>query len=192
MIIRNPLQYAILGLISIGSLGFLTACTQSAVETSANPSPSVRVSEAPSAKPSTEPVITENPTPATKTKEMPAKTSAVAKAENGSTKESRRVTFAPGKTSTTLSGQVGKYGAIEYVLGASKGQTMKAAVVSECDRVTLDLLYVDTDKLIPIPATTNEVKTNLSTTLTSAGDYIVRVQNSGFPTCKYSFSVSIK
>jgi hypothetical protein len=200
MIMRSPLQYKILGLVAIVSVGCLTACTQPPVETSTKetstkPSPSVVASTSPS----TAPVITENPPTETQTKAVPAKTastavaaSPVAKAENASTKESRRVTFAPGKTSTTLSGQVGKYGSIDYILGASKGQTMKAAVVSECDRVTLDLLYVDVDKLTAIPATTNEVKTNLSTTLTSAGDYIVRVQNSDLPSCKYSFSVSIK
>ncbi len=195
MIIHNPLQHMILGLTTIACVGLLTACTSPVTETPTNSTPSVKAS----ASPNTEPVITEKPTTETKTKAMPAKITAtavkaspVAKAENASTKTSSRVTFAPGKTSTTLSGQLGKYGAIDYILGASKGQTMKAAVVSECARVTLDLLYVDVDKLTAIPATTNEVKTNLSTTLTSKGDYIVRVQNSDLPSCKYSFSVSIK
>ncbi len=192
--------------LAIGSLGLLSACTSpdaqsptastptQASPTSVSDSSQPASPESESAPPATKTATTA--TAATKTAAIPEKTEKPTEKTKESKKiespELRRVNFAAGKNSTSLEGQVGKYAAVKYVLGASKGQTLKAAV-SGCGKVTLAFSYLDkADGPISLQPQMNEEGTNLKTTLTSSGDYIIQVQNGDYPSCKYNLSISIK
>lgn len=192
MTIYIPWKWSTVGL-AIGSAGFLVACTAPATQQAMN-SPEPPAS-AVATSPSSEPAKSEPAKPATtavtKTQVTPTKSKDAAKT---AATDLRRVSFAAGKTSTKLDGRLGKYGAVKYVLGASKGQTLRAGVVSEgCSKVTLDVFYLDKgDGLIRLDLVMNEERTNLKTTLTSSGDYVIQVQNADLPSCQYSLSVDIK
>jgi len=98
-----------------------------------------------------------------------------------------RIRFARGKSSAMVSGTVGKYGKKDYVVGAKKSQTLTALVKSTCESVTLDVLYKETGESL-----TDEPSTEFNNTLPSAGDYIISVQNSDLPSCKFSLAVGIE
>ncbi len=99
-----------------------------------------------------------------------------------------RIRIARGKTSTTLSGAVVKRGKMEYVVGVKKSQTMDVKVVSSCgDKVTLDVLYRETGESI-----VDAASDTFHNTLPSAGDYLIRVKNSGSANCKYKLKVGIE
>ncbi len=194
-----PWKLSTLGL-AIG-LGCLSACTAPATQQSTNASAPIPVSEA-TVSSSSQPVSTESTpvtkTPVTKTPVTSATTTTAIPTKSKESQKSesskfRRVNFAEGKTFKSLEGEVGRYAAIKYILGASKGQTLRAGV-SGCGKVTLAVSYLDqADGPIPLKQLTmNEDQTNLKTTLTSTGDYIIQVQNGDYPSCKYSLSVDIK
>ncbi len=182
-----PWKLSMLSL-AIGSLGFLSACTTPTQQTMNAPAPVTAASATAKSEPAASSEATKPETTDT-TKAIPAKSKEAAKP---AATNLRRVNFAAGKTSTKLDGQLGKYGAVKYVLGASKGQTLRAGV-SGCEKVTLDVFYLDkADGLLRLDLVMNEERTNLKTTLTSSGDYVIQVQNGGYPTCQYSLSVGIQ
>lgn len=99
-----------------------------------------------------------------------------------------RIRIARGKKSTTLSGAVVENGKTEYVVGAAKSQTMDVKVVSPCGgKVTLDVLYRENGKSL-----VDAASDTFHDTLTSAGDYLIRVKNSGSAKCKYKLKVAIE
>lgn len=99
-----------------------------------------------------------------------------------------RIRFARGKSSAKISGTVGKYGKKEFIIGAKKSQFLTTLVDSGCESVTLDVLYKENgESLIG-----DEVLPEFSNTLPSDGDYIIRVQNSDLPSCKFTLSVAIE
>jgi hypothetical protein len=179
----------------ICSIALLTACSQSPVEppkasvppaASASPSPfptgtspEKTVSAASGSTQQQTPVASPTASPATSSTQKPATPAASA--------VPLRVNFSKGATSTTLNGEVGRYGAVKYVLGAAKSQTMKAEVSSSCKSVTLDVSYLETGFRL-----TKEPVTTFKDTLVSAGDYIVQVQNSDLPSCQYKLTIDIQ
>ena len=101
--------------------------------------------------------------------------------------DAERVQFAKGKSAATLTGSIGKHGKKEYVLGGKKGQLLTATVSSDCASVTLDVIDKGTGQtLTENPAASYEDE------LPGSGDYIVRVQNSDAPICKFTLKVGIK
>ncbi len=191
MIMTNiPWKLFTLGL-TIGSLGFLSACTPSTQQSINVPAPieSAAVATSPSSEPASPKPASPATTDKTKTQAIPAKGKDSAKP---AATNLQRISFAAGKTSSQLEGKLNKYGAVKYVLGASKGQTLKASV-SGCSKVTMDVFYLDkADGLIRLDMVMNEERTNLKTTLTSSGDYVIQVQNGDYATCQYNLSVGIK
>lgn len=97
-----------------------------------------------------------------------------------------RIRFARGSSSTTVGGTVGRYGKKEYVVGARKGQQLIANVDSTCESVTLDVIDKGTGQSLTDPVT------EYSDELPGTGDYIIRVQNSDLPSCRYSLYVEIQ
>lgn len=97
-----------------------------------------------------------------------------------------RVRFAKGATSATLKGAVGKYGKKEYVVRGLKGQELSAVVESECESVTLDVIDKGTGQSLTEPTT------EYSDELPGTDDYIIRVQNSDVPTCKFNLTIGIQ
>jgi hypothetical protein len=97
------------------------------------------------------------------------------------------VKFPQGATSTKIDGRVKRYGAVQYILGAAKSQTMNASVTSSCKSVTLDIKFAENNFRL-----TDKPVTKFNGTLVSAGDYIVQVQNSDLPACDYTLSVDIQ
>jgi hypothetical protein len=98
-----------------------------------------------------------------------------------------RIRFARGASSATVKGTVGKYGKKDYVVGAKKSQTLTASVSSNCESVTLDVLYKETGESL-----TDEPSTSFENTLVSAGDYIISVQNSDLPACRFTLQVGVE
>lgn len=98
-----------------------------------------------------------------------------------------RIRFARGASSAAVKGTVGKYGKQDYIIGAKKSQTLSTSVNSGCGSVTLDVLYRETGESL-----TDEPATSFENTLVSAGDYIISVQNSDLPSCKFTLSVAIE
>lgn len=99
-----------------------------------------------------------------------------------------RIRFARGKSAAKVSGTVGKYGKKEFVIGAKKSQFLTTSVDSGCESVTLDVLYKENGESL----SGDEVLPEFSNTLPSDGDYIIRVQNSDLPSCKFTLSVAIE
>jgi cytoskeletal protein RodZ len=191
--------------LAIGSLGFLSACTSPAPQQPPNASTPTQASPA-SVSSSSQPASPESAPPVTKTatKATAATTAAATPGKTEKTTEKTqepqesespeflRVNFAAGSNSTSLEGQLSKYAAVKYILGASKGQTLRAGV-SGCEKVTFELSYLDKgDGPILIQPPMNEERTNLKTTLTSSGDYIIQVQNGGYASCQYNLSIGIE
>jgi hypothetical protein len=98
-----------------------------------------------------------------------------------------RIRFAKGKSSATVSGTVGKYGKKEYVLRGSKGQTLTASVESECESVTIDVIDKGTGQTLNENPTTE-----YQDELPGTDDYVIRVQNSDLPACKFTLKVGIE
>ena len=98
-----------------------------------------------------------------------------------------RIRFARGKSSAALKGVVGKYGKKDYVVGASKGQELSATVISGCDSVTLEVIDQG-----PGQTLTEGAVTEYKDELPGSGDYIIRVQNSDLPACKFTLNIGIK
>ncbi|MBK7707981.1 MAG: hypothetical protein IPN69_04960 [Acidobacteria bacterium] len=96
-----------------------------------------------------------------------------------------RVRFAKGKSSTTLSGTVGRYGKKEYILRGMKGQELWANVSSVCESVTLDVIDNGTGQSLTDPVT--EYRDELPGT----DDYVIRVQNDDLPSCRFTLKVGI-
>jgi cell wall-associated NlpC family hydrolase len=212
MITNISWKLCTLGL-AIASLGFLSACSSPDSQQSTNPStptqasPASVISSSPPASSESAPPATKTATTATaatttaaipgkpeKTTEKTAEKTAekTKESQKSESSELRRVNFAAGSNSTSLEGQLGKYAAVKYVLGSSKGQSLRASV-SGCEKVTLALSYLDkADGPLPIQPQMNEERTNLKTTLTSSGDYIIQVQNGDYPSCKYNLSIGIQ
>lgn len=89
-----------------------------------------------------------------------------------------RIRFARGRTSSTVSGNLGSGGSRDYILGASRGQTMTVSVRSRNRDVHVDIGG-------------NDVGTGTTIRLRSTDDYIITVHNEGGPT-SYSLYVSIR
>lgn len=98
-----------------------------------------------------------------------------------------RIRFAKGKSAAAIKGVVGKYGKKDYVVGASKGQELSAVVSSDCESITLEVSDKGTGQTLTEGSAT-EYKDELSGT----GDYILSVQNSDLPACKFTLAVGIE
>lgn len=91
----------------------------------------------------------------------------------------RRIRFARGRTSTTVSGSLSSLASRSYVLGASRGQTMTVRVSSGSGRVWVDIGG-------------NDVGRGTSIQLRSTDDYIITVHNGGNRATRFSLYVSIR
>ncbi len=89
-----------------------------------------------------------------------------------------RIRFARGKSSATVSGNVGSGGSRSYILGAKRGQTMTVRVSSNNGQVSVDIGG-------------NDVGTGDTIELRSTDDYIITINNNGGST-RYSLYVSIR
>ena len=98
-----------------------------------------------------------------------------------------RIRFAKGASSATVKGVVGKYGKKDYVVRGNKGQELTASVTSDCESVTLDVIDKGTGQTLNENPTT-EYKDELPGT----DDFIIRVQNSDLPSCKFTLFVGIE
>jgi hypothetical protein len=97
-----------------------------------------------------------------------------------------RIRFARGKSSATVSGTVGKYGKKDYVVRGLKGQELSAVVSSGCASVTLDVIDKGTGQSLTEPTT------DYRDELPGTDDFIIRVQNSDLPACKFTLKVGIE
>lgn len=97
-----------------------------------------------------------------------------------------RIRFAKGKSSATVSGAVGKYGAKDYVVRGNKGQELSASVNSDCESVTLDVIDKGTGQSLTDPTT------DYRDELPGTDDFIVRVQNGDLPACRFTLKVGIE
>ncbi len=98
-----------------------------------------------------------------------------------------RIRFAKGKSSATLNGTVGKYGKKDYVLRGNKGQELSASVSSDCESIAFDVVDKGTGQIISENPTTD-----YKDELPGTDDYIIRVQNSDLPICKFTLNVGIE
>ena len=98
-----------------------------------------------------------------------------------------RIRFARGKSAAAVKGVVGKYGKKDYVVGASKSQVLTASVSSSCESVTLEVIDKGTGQTL-----TESPVTEYSDEISGTGDFILRVQNSDLPACKFTLNVGIE
>lgn len=98
----------------------------------------------------------------------------------------QRINFARGKSSANINGTVGRNGKKEYVLRGKKGQELWANLMSECESLSFDVIDNGTGESLTEPVT------DFRDELPGTDDYIIRVQNTDLPNCKYSLKVSIK
>lgn len=97
-----------------------------------------------------------------------------------------RIRFAKGKSSATVSGTVEKYGSKDYVVRGNKGQELSALVASDCESVTLDVIDKGTGQSLTDPTT------DYRDELPGTDDFIIRVQNSDLPGCKFTLKIGIE
>lgn len=99
-----------------------------------------------------------------------------------------RITFASGATSAQVTGNVGGYTVIRYVIGAGAGQSMQVSVTSPTNNVYLSVVAPSGAILASAPAGAK----SFNGTLTEAGDYIFRVSTTpGAAWTTYQLDVSI-
>ncbi len=98
-----------------------------------------------------------------------------------------RIRFARGKSAAAVKSVVGKYGKKDYVVGASKSQVLTVSVGSDCESVTFEVI----DKLTGQTLTESPV-TEYSDEISGTGDFLLRVQNSDLPACKFTLNVGIE